>query len=325
MSERRTLIQSQMEYLLESTDLEFLSEKYEGKVRDSYRGKRCRYLVTTDRLSSFDVVLGAVPFKGQVLNTLAAHWFAETDHLVQNHLIDCPDPNVMAVRDLDIIPIEVVVRAYIAGSAWRDYEKGNPVSGVSLPAGLREFEKLPECIVTPSTKAEVGTHDEPISEAEILQRGLVSPELWDKVRENALQLFRFASEQVAPRGLLLVDTKYEFGLLSGEVVLADEIHTLDSSRYWEAESYDARLSRGEPPEMLDKEPVRRHLLSQGYFGDGPPPRLSPEFLVDLSEHYLHAFERISGKSISLISGDAGARIANNVREFEEAYSGVGSN
>jgi phosphoribosylaminoimidazole-succinocarboxamide synthase len=234
---------------------------------------------------------------------------------VENHVEAVPDPSVMVGREVSIVPIEVVVRGYLAGSAWRDYVQGAPISGVKLPGGLRHFERLPEPIITPSTKESVGSHDLPISENEIVTRGIVSPEVWEEIREKALALFHFASQEVGSRGLLLADTKYEFGLLEGRVVLADEIHTLDCSRFWVADTYEERLRSGEAPEMVDKEPVRRWLLDRGFKGDGTPPPIPDEYRYELMCHYVRSFERIAGVPCDLDYGDPLARIESNLKRY----------
>ena len=307
------MLREQLRHVIKATHFDFLGARYEGKVRDCYVLGDERVLVTSDRLSCFDVVVTTVPFKGRVLNSLAVHWFERTGHIIRNHVLDVPDPNVMIVRNVEILPVEVIVRAYLTGSAWRDYEAGRPVSGVSLPPGMRPSQQLPEIVLTPSTKAEKGTHDQPISEEEIVSRGLVEKTLWDEIREAARALFAFGQEQAAERGLILVDTKYEFGLLGGRLVLADEIHTLDSSRYWIAGSYRERFERGEPPEMLDKEPVRQWLLGQGYKGDGPVPHFSDEYRVQLARHYIDSFERISGLEFAAETGPQLERIESTLR------------
>jgi len=309
-------IDSQFELPLRRTELDFLSGRYEGKVRDAYRGRKYRYLITTDRISCFDVVLGAVPFKGQVLNQMADYWFRKTEGIIENHLVACPDPNVMVVHHVDILPVEVVVRGYLAGSAWRDYQEGRAVSGIRLPNGLACYEKLSEPLITPSTKAPKGEHDEPISEIEIIQRGIVSEKVWEEVRTRALELFHYATHEVAKRGLLLVDTKYEFGLRDGRVVLADEVHTLDSSRYWVSATYESALSSNTSPEMLDKEPVRQWLIAQGFMGVGTPPHLPDEYVRELSLHYISAFERITGESFVPSVGDTEERIKAVLEEYE---------
>lgn len=300
---------------LESTDCLWLGERYQGKVRDSYKRGRERILIATDRLSAFDRIIGTVPGKGQVLTAMAQYWFERTGTLIENHIIAMPDPCVMVVHDLSIIPVEVVVRGYVAGSAWRDYQAGRPVSGVRLPPGLKEFDQLPEPIVTPYTKAPVGEHDLPISELELVQRGLVAPVVWEQIRDVALALFSLGSQELASRGLLFVDTKYEFGLLEGRVVLADEIHTLDSSRFWVAESYENRRLQGEAPEMLDKEPIRRWLMEQGFQGDGAIPLLSDVYRRELMDHYVGSFRRITGNSLELNTSEPTERLERNLKRY----------
>ncbi len=316
--DREALIQQQLANALRSTNFDFLKDRYEGKVRDNYRGKKYRYIVTTDRLSCFDKVVACIPFKGQVLNQLAVHWFKETADIVANHFVDSPDPNVMVVKECEILPVEVVVRSYLAGSAWRDYESKGKVSGVKLPDGLKRHEKLPEVIMTPSTKAERGEHDMPISEAELLAANLVTPAQWDEIKEKAFALFTFGEKKAEEQGLLFVDTKYEFGMHDGKIVLADEIHTLDSSRYWVEKSYGELFEAGESPVMLDKEPTRQWLLDQGYQGDGPIPHFTEEHLSQISEHYIQAFQWISGLDFNPVAGDPLPRIANNIRELEDS-------
>lgn len=300
---------TQLDFVLEATHFESIGERYEGKVRDTYRRGDERILITTDRLSCFDRVVTSVPFKGQVLNQLAVHWFGLTEHIVPNHLIEVPDPNVMRVRNCQIVPVEVVVRGYLAGSAWRDYAAGRPVSGVVFPPGMRFGDELPEPTLTPSTKAVKGLHDEPVSEQEIVARGMVESGVWGAIREAALALFDLGQRESAARGLVLVDTKYEFGLIDGELVLADEIHTLDSSRYWVAGTLGPRLDRGEDPEMLDKEPTRQWLLQQGFKGDGTIPDFTAAHRVDIARHYIDCFERISARSFGGQVGPVLPRIA----------------
>jgi phosphoribosylaminoimidazole-succinocarboxamide synthase len=308
-------ISTQLPFVLAETHFDFLGERYEGKVRDTYRRGDERILITTDRLSCFDRVVTSVPFKGQVLNELAIHWFKLTEHIVRNHILDVPDPNVMRVRNCAILPVEVVVRGYLAGSAWRDYAAGRPVSGVSFPPGLRFGDRLPEPTLTPSTKAPRGEHDEPVSEAEIVARGIVDRRLWDEVRETALSLFALGQAESAQRGLALVDTKYEFGLVEGRLVLADEIHTLDSSRYWVEATLHERLARGEDPEMLDKEPTRQWLLKQGFKGDGPIPVFTPEHRSAIARHYIDCFERITGLAFVGKTGPVLPRIEAALRSL----------
>lgn len=309
-----TVIRDQLANVLVETDFSFLGERYIGKVRDNYTKGNVRYLIASDRLSCFDVVVTSVPFKGEVLTQLAWHWFQLSQDIVPNHVLDIPDPNVMKVKNCAMLPVEVVVRGYLAGSAWRDYQAGRLISGVQLPAGLKNCQKLPEILITPSTKAEKGKHDEPISEAQIVATGLVSQSLWTQVRETALALFKRGTEEAARRGLILVDTKYEFGLSQGQLTLVDEIHTLDSSRYWKASSYAERLSRGESPEMLDKEPTRQWLLAQGFKGDGPIPAFTPEHRISIAQHYIGAYEQIVGKEFKGHAGPVAARIFENLKK-----------
>jgi phosphoribosylaminoimidazole-succinocarboxamide synthase len=305
----------QLPHVLTRTNLNFLGERYEGKVRDNYSQSDVRILITSDRLSCFDVVVTTIPFKGQVLTELAAHWFALTKHIIPNHLIDLPDPNVMVARNCTVFPVEIVVRAYLTGSAWRDYEAGRAVSGVKLPPGLRASEKLPEVIITPSTKAAKGEHDMPISEEEILSSGLVDKKQWAQAREAALALFALGQREAEKSGLLLVDTKYELGFYKDRLMLVDEVHTLDSSRYWVRESYERRFLSGEPPEMLDKEPTRQWLLSKGFMGNGPVPEFTDTHRVQIAHHYIDSYQRIARKEFEGEVGPAAQRIEARMKGY----------
>lgn len=300
---------SQLPFVLEKTSFAELGERYEGKVRDCYQQGAVRYLIATDRLSCFDRVVTSIPCKGQVLTQLAAYWFEKSAGIVQNHIISVPHPNVMVAKECQILPIEVVVRGYLAGSAWRDYQAGRSISGVTLPGGMQFGAQFAEPIITPSTKAARGEHDQPISEREIIERRIVSQDAWEQVREKALALFRLGARELSTRDLLLVDTKYEFGVHGGEIVLADEIHTLDSSRFWVATSYAERRMRREPPEMLDKEPTRQWLLERGFQGEGPIPHFTPEHRVQIACHYISSFERITGVRFEPLLGDVGSALA----------------
>jgi phosphoribosylaminoimidazole-succinocarboxamide synthase len=273
-----------------------------GKVRDSYAlpGGR-RALVASDRLSAFDRIIAAIPYKGQVLNQLAAWWFAQTADVVGNHVLSVPDPNVTICREATTLPVEIVVRGYITGvtdtALWTLYDAGVPKPyGLDLPAGLRKNDRLPTPVITPTTKGGPGEHDERLSEAEVVERGLVSAERWAEVRRVALEVFRRGSEVAARAGLILVDTKYEMGVIDGRLCLIDEIHTPDSSRYWIAAGYEAAHARGEEPEGLDKEYVRRWLKSVGYGGEGPPPPMPADVKVELARRYIAAFERLTGET-----------------------------
>lgn len=295
-----------------STQLEGLGERHQGKVRDLYLQPGRRVLVATDRLSAFDHVLSAIPFKGQVLNQLSAWWFEQTRDLVANHVLDVPDPAVTIGRECTPLPVEIVVRGWITGvtgtSLWVNYSEGRDPYGLKLPAGLRKNDPLPVPVVTPTTKGDHGAHDEPLSVAEVAARGLVDPALWDRACEVALALYRRGAERAAQAGMVLVDTKYEMGLLDGDLVLIDEIHTPDSSRYWIADEAEAARAEGRDPEGLDKEYVRRWLRGQGYRGDGPPPALTPEVVVELARRYIGAFESLTGQTFDPADYPAEPRI-----------------
>ena len=309
-----TVLKQQLSGVLKETHFDFLGELYAGKVRDCYlSAPGQRVLITTDRLSAFDKILTTIPFKGEVLTRLATYWFERTSHIVANHIITLPDPNVMVVRDCKVFPIEVVVRRYLAGSAWRDYEAGRDISGHKLPKGLRSAQRFSEALMTPSTKAALGTHDEPISESQIVEQKIVSAQWWARIREKALALFAEGERLAQQRGLLLVDTKYEFGYIGDELILCDEIHTIDSSRYWEADTYQERFEKGEPPQMLDKEPIRQWLIGQGYMGDGVPPAINDDKRIEIAQHYIHSFERVTGESFTGVVGDVAARIEMRLR------------
>lgn len=308
-------LEEQLSFVLNREEFTLPGERYSGKVRDSYRLGDRRLLITSDRLSCFDVIVTTIPFKGQVLNQLAVDWFKKTSDIVQNHLLDVPHPNVMLVQNCEILPIEVVMRGYLTGSAWRDYQAGNAISGIQLPPGMKKSQKFEKPLLTPSTKAPSGSHDLPISEHEIVKTGIVSERIWGEVREISLNLFMFATQQVANRGLILVDTKYEFGLLNGKVVLADEVHTLDSSRYWKKDSYQAALDSGKDPANLDKEPTRQWLLSNGYQGNGPIPKFSDQHRVAIARHYISSFEQITGQTFSGMVGPVKESIELALKRF----------
>lgn len=287
-----------------AVDVDRLSRRYgqhrRGKVRDLFNGDDEIVMVTTDRLSAFDVVLTSIPCKGAILNAIALHAFEHTGDIIANHLIEVPHPNVLRVRKAQPLPIEVIVRRHVTGSLWRDVEAGKAaVYEIDLPAGLRRDQRLDQLIITPSTKAEIGIHDEPISRRAIVDRGLVPAPLLDKACDVALRLFARGEQLAAERGLILVDTKYEFGTLDGELIVIDEIHTADSSRYWIADEYAARFAAGEPQKMLDKENIRQWLIAQGYQGDGPPPEIPAELRLDLAEIYANLHERLLGRPFAV--------------------------
>ncbi|MFH1134020.1 MAG: phosphoribosylaminoimidazolesuccinocarboxamide synthase [Nanoarchaeota archaeon] len=308
-------IRSELNNTLERTDLG-IGERHEGKVRDSYVLAGKRILVTTDRLSCFDKIVGTVPFKGQVLNQMAAYWFAETEGVIRNHLLEVPDPNVMVVKECVPLPVEVIVRGYITGSLWRDYASGKRnMYGLRFPEGLAKDEQLPEPIITPTTKALHGAHDIPISKDEILRRRICMPKSWERVEEAALGLYRKANEVLAERNLILVDTKYEFGTLGKSVVLMDEIHTPDSSRYWYRDSFFDLFREGKDQKSMDKEFVRQWLLGQGFSGDGIPPKLPDEIKIEAARRYIEVFEQITGQEFKREKGAVLERIRKRLAPY----------
>ena len=305
------------------TDAEFtqLPNFYRGKVRDAYDlPDNRRVMVATDRQSAFDIVLAAVPFKGQVLNETARFWFEQTEDICPNHVISYPDPNIIISRKLDMLPVEMVVRSYMTGSTntsiWPMYDRGERVLyGHNFPDGLVKNQKLPETILTPTTKAEQGEHDAPITAEEIVEQNLLTAEQWDKLAALSLALFARGQEMVAKNGLILVDTKYEFGLDEhGTITLADEIHTPDSSRYWVASEYEDRFSRGVGQNMLDKENIRQWLLDRGFSGDGIPPELTDEVRISLAEQYIELFELLTDKKFIPQNGQVADRITHNLKK-----------
>ncbi|RMG21767.1 MAG: phosphoribosylaminoimidazolesuccinocarboxamide synthase [Bacteroidetes bacterium] len=274
--------------------------KYSGKVRDVYNiNEDFLVIVASDRISAFDHVLPrAIPYKGQVLNQTSAHFFQAVEGMVPTHVLAVPDPNVTIGIKCDAYPVEVVVRAYLAGHAWRVYKSGKrEICGVTLPEGLRESDPLPEPIITPATKSKIG-HDEDISEAEILKSGLIDREEWAEIRHYALQLFAKGTDMARERGLILVDTKYEFGQYGDKIYVIDEIHTPDSSRYYYLEGYEERQQAGQPQKQLSKEFVREWLMANGFQGlEGQQmPDMPDSFVQQVSERYIELYEQVTGKS-----------------------------
>lgn len=305
--------------VLKTVNIQGFGKKHQGKVRDSYALDHQRIIVTTDRQSAFDHILGFIPFKGQVLTKLSAFWFEKTSDIIQNHLISVPDPNVMIVKNCKVIPIEMVVRGYITGvtntSIWGSYEKGERVIyGIKFPEGLRKNQKLQEPVITPTTKAEKG-HDERLTEKEILQRKILSPVIWNQMKKAALALFERGQKVCDKAGIILVDTKYEFGLdEKDKLILVDEIHTPDSSRYWVKETYKERFKKGLEPESYDKEPLRIWFKEHGYTGKGKIPKMPPEFIAKMSMLYIGIYEKITGKKfIPDMIKNVSQRIKNNLK------------
>ena len=311
--------------ILSDATIPELPNHYRGKVRDNYDipgGKRI--IIASDRLSAFDIILTALPYKGAVLTQTARYWFEVTKDICPNHVIDYPDPNVVVAKHLRILPVEVVVRDYLAGttstSVLSKYNKGERrMYGVTLPEGLRANQKLPETIITPTSKADQGGHDEPLSPDEIVGKGLLSAAQWRELSEKALALFARGRELAAERGLILVDTKYEFGLdEAGNIILADEIHTPDSSRYWFAETYEARLEAGERPDSFDKDFIRAWVAARCDPYKDPIPDIPGELVLQAAGIYIQAYEMITGQSFAALEigdGPVLERIRGNLRSY----------
>lgn len=317
----RSIISSASDNCLTETDLP-LPDKKRGKVRDSYSLDEAMVFVTTDRQSAFDRVLASIPFKGQVLNLTSAWWFEKTAHIIPNHLISVPDPNVTIGKRCSVFPIEFVVRGYITGttdtSLWTQYNSGvRNYCGVPLPEGMKKNEKLKENIITPTTKEE--HHDRPISPKEIVEEGWMSQEDWDAASKAALELFAFGQKETAKHELILVDTKYEIGKdAEGNIMLIDEIHTPDSSRYWLADSYEQRLSEGLEPENIDKEFLRLWFRENcDPYADETLPEAPAELVTELSYRYIMLYEMITGETFAFpemenLQKPIGERVIQNV-------------
>jgi phosphoribosylaminoimidazole-succinocarboxamide synthase len=287
---------------LDETNLP-LPERQSGKVRDWYNlPNGQRLIVTTDRLSAFDRVLMRVPFKGQVLNQLSSWWFEQTRDIIQNHIVSIPDPNAAIVKIAEPILVEVIVRGYITGvtstALWYRYSLGERnIYGYEFPEGLQKNACLPEPIITPTTKGGLTGHDERLTCAEVVQNGLLDSKTWEQVQTAALAIFKRGQEIADKAGLILVDTKYEFGIaLDGSVVLIDEVHTPDSSRFWKADTYESRFAAGEDPENFDKEFVRIAYADKGYRGDGEIPSMPDELWVSASQRYIQIYEMLTGRA-----------------------------
>lgn len=320
----RAALEAALPWTLVESDLPGIPCTLRGKVRDNYDlpdGRRL--IVATDRQSAFDQVLAAVPFKGQVLTGTARFWFEATADVCPNHVLAFPDPNVTVARRLGMLPVEVVVRDYLTGttatSIWPMYRDGGRLLyGIRFADGLRRNEKLPETILTPTTKGDAGAHDAPISESEIVDRGLLSAGQWEEVRALALAVFARGRELAAARGLILVDTKYEFGIDdAGRITLADEIHTPDSSRWWRIDSYAERFARNEDPEALDKDFLRRWIIARCDPYREPIPPIPPATLVEFALRYIEQYEMITGLAFEPPPVDVppGLRLRENVAGY----------
>lgn len=307
--------------VLKTVNISGLGKKHQGKVRDFFLLGNRRVIITTDRQSAFDIIIGYIPFKGAVLNLLAAFWFDKTKDIIPNHLISVPDPNVSIAKNCKLIPIEMVVRGYITGvtntSIWGSYERGERIIyGIKFPQGLRKNQKLPVPVITPTTKAETG-HDERLTEKEILKRKIVSSKLWQQMKKVSLELFARGTKICDKSGIILVDTKYEFGLdEKGNLVLIDEIHTPDSSRYWVKKTYQERFKQGLEPENFDKEFIRLWYIERiDPYKDKIIP-MPPELVATASKRYIAIYEKITGKKfIPQDTKNINARIKKNLQKF----------
>ena len=304
---------------LRETDLP-LPNKTSGKVRDWYDlpdGKRL--IVTTDRLSAFDKILAAVPYKGQVLNQLSAWWFEQTRDIIPNHIVSLPDPNAAVVNVAEPFLVEVIVRGYITGvtstALWYRYSLGERnIYGYDFPEGLQKNAALPEPIITPTTKGGATGHDERLTCAEVVEKGLLDQQTWDQVQAAALAVFKRGQETANKAGMILVDTKYEFGRTrAGNVVQIDEVHTPDSSRFWKAATYESRFAAGEDPENFDKEFVRLAYAEQGYRGDGDAPSMPAELWGSASERYITIYELLTGKTFDAGEYPVEQRLIKNLK------------
>jgi phosphoribosylaminoimidazole-succinocarboxamide synthase len=292
-----------------------------GKVRDTFMYNNERILVVSDRQSAFDIAVGAVPYKGQVLNQISKWWFDKTADIVPNQVKAVPDANVMVVKNAKMFPVEVIVRGYITGStstsAWTNYAKGvRDFCGVTFPDGLVKNQKLEAPVITPTTKPEIG-HDEPISPKEIIEQGLVSEEKWNKITEYAMALYKKGAEVASERGLIFVDTKYEFGEdEDGNIIVCDEVNTPDSSRYWIADTYEERFAAAQEPQSLDKEFLRLYLKENGYTEENVD-QIPQEIFAELSEKYIALYEKVTGEKFVKAeeNEDITARIEANLKKY----------
>lgn len=292
--------------------------KQQGKVRDIYVREHDRVLIATDRQSAFDVILGRIPYKGSVLTLLSQFWFEQTRHIIPNHMTAVPDPNVMICKNCQPIPVEMVVRGYVSGvtktSIWYSYQQGErTIYGVDFPDGLHKNDQLPQPVITPTTHGGgANGHDERLTREQILSTGMVSEEIYTQMEQAALALFAFGSARCLEQGLILVDTKYEFGICEGQLMIMDEIHTPDSSRFWIAATYEERHKAGQEPENFDKEFLRLWYAEKGYTGDGDPPAMSEELIVQVAERYMAVYEKLTGKTFPEYSYPIEERIVSNL-------------
>lgn len=303
---------------LKTIDIHNSAKKYQGKVRDFWIKGNKRILVTTDRLSAFDVILGFIPFKGALLNLLSEFWFKKTKQIIANHMISVPDPNVMIAYNCKPISVEMVVRGYMTGvtktSIWYSYNRGDRIIyGIKFPDGLKKNQKLPKPVITPTTHGGGKSgHDDRLTREEIIKHKLVPSKLYSKMEKVALKLYQYGSKLCDRCGLVLVDTKYEFGLHRGKLMLIDEIHTPDSTRFWLSKTYKARIKKGLEPENFDKEFLRLWYAKKGYLGDGPPPSMPKDLIIAVAKRYIAVYEKITGKNFEPVSYPLEKNILNNL-------------
>lgn len=322
MVQKQTILKA-LPHVLKDIDIPNLGKKQRGKVRTIYVKNDKRILIATDSKSAFDVVLGYVPYTGAVLTQLAKFWFEKTKKIVPNHMIATPDPNVMITKNCQPIPVEMIVRGYLSGvtktSIWYSYEKGERnIYGNKLPDELKKNDKLPKPIITPTTHplAGSGLHDERLTKEEILKKKIVDKKLYEHMEKVALELFAFGQKWSEKHGLILVDTKYEFGLSDSKLTLIDEIHTPDSSRFWIAKTYKNRIKNGEEPENFDKEFFRLWYAERGYLGDGKPPKMPQELVIEIAKRYIKAYEMLTGKKFILFPYPIEKRIKQRLSKID---------
>jgi len=322
MIQSKTILAS-LPNVLKTIDIPEFGKKHQGKVRDFYFFSGKRIIITTDRQSAFNINLGFVPYKGAVLNSLAAFWFDKTKKITPNHIITIPDPNVTIAKNCQAIPLEVVVRGYLTGvtktSPWGNYKSGERIMyGIKFPDGLRKNQKLSQPILTPTTHGTAeGSHaDERLTRNEILQKKIVSKKLYKQIEEASFALFDLGSKLCEKQGLILVDTKYEFGLYNGRLTIIDEIHTPDSSRFWIKKTYQKRFEKGLEPENYDKEFLRLWYAKKGYTGDGKPPKMTKSLITALAKRYIGVYEKITGNKFSSFDYPIEERIRKNLQDTE---------
>jgi phosphoribosylaminoimidazole-succinocarboxamide synthase len=318
--DQQTLAQ-QIPHALTTTDFDWLGRRIPGKARDNYVRDDTRVMIATDRVSAFDRSLGCIPFKGQLVTQASLFWFDRIKDIAPNHVIASPDPNVIVCREYHVLPVEFVVRAYVTGvtptSIWYQYSRGARVyCGHRLPDGLKKNAALPEPILTPSTKAAAGQHDRSLSADELVASGAITRDVLDRATEVALAIFRRGQQIAAERGVILVDTKYELGLSdSNEIVVIDEVHTPDSSRFWFKADYEQRYAAGQEQDEYDKEYIRLWLAAQGFEGDGEIPAIPDAVFVEAARRYITIYETLSGKTFAATAGDPRPRIAAALQAY----------